>query len=138
MVKGIYAGVFDLLHPGHLFAFELARKHCDILTAALNMDPTVDNPKKNKPIESGGDRRYRLLSCIYVDHVISYTGEKELEALYRCGDYDVAFIADEHRENYTDPTPAKPIFIPKISWHSSTRLRQKIYESSKKTHQNQH
>lgn len=114
------------MHPGHLFALDWARKQCDHLTAAINIDPTSDNPKKEKPLESDIDRFVRLLSCKFVDNVTYYEGEKELEALYRFGDYDIAFISIEHEKSFTPTHKAKPIFVPKLSKHSSTRLRRKI------------
>ena len=126
MVKGIYPGAFDLLHPGHLFALDWASKQCDHLTAAINIDPTCDNPKKEKPLESDIDRFVRLLSCKFVDNVTYYEGEKELEALYRFGDYDIAFISIEHEKSFTPTHKVKPVFVPKLSKHSSTRLRKKI------------
>lgn len=126
MVKGIYAGAFDLLHPGHLFALDWAQKQCDHLTAAINIDPTCDNPKKEKPLESDLDRFVRLLCCKFVDNVTYYEGEKELEALYRFGDYDIAFISIEHEKCYTPTHKAKPVFVPRLSKHSSTRLRREI------------
>lgn len=49
MVIGLYPGVWDLLHPGHIFALDWASKRCDHLTAAINIDPTIDNPKKTNP-----------------------------------------------------------------------------------------
>ena len=126
MVKGIYPGAFDLLHPGHLFALDWASKQCDHLTAAINIDPTSDNPKKEKPLESDIDRFVRLLSCKFVDNVTYYEGEKELEALYRFGDYDIAFISIAHEKSFTPTHKVKPVFVPKLSKHSSTRLRKKI------------
>ena len=123
---GIFAGVFDLLHPGHLFALQWARQRCNHLTAALNIDPTVDNPRKQKPIETEADRRVRLQACKFVNRVVTYTGETELTALYASGDYDLAFISVEHQRTYTPTQGAEPIFVPRPSEHSSTRLRQKI------------
>ena len=120
-----------MLHPGHLFALDWASKHCDHLTAAINIDPTCDNPKKEKPLESDLDRFVRLLSCKFVDNVTYYEGEKELESLYRFGDYDIAFISIEHEASYTPTHKAKPVFVPRLSEHSSTRLRKKIREVSR-------
>ena len=131
MVRGLYPGAFDLLHPGHLFALDWARKHCDHLTAAINIDPTCDNPKKEKPLESELDRFIRLLSCKFVDNITYYEGEKELESLYRFGDYDIAFISVEHEKCYTPTHKAKPVFVPRLSEHSSTRLRKKIRGNSR-------
>lgn len=123
---GIYPGVFDLLHPGHLFALKWARDRCDHLTAALNIDPTLDNPRKQKPLESASDRVIRLRACRFVDDIITYTGEAELTHLYKTGAYDIAFISVEHRDSYTSTHSAAPIFVPRPTAHSSTRLRQQI------------
>ena len=49
---GITCSTFDLLHAGHVVMLEEAKRHCDYLVAALQVDPTVDRPKKNKPIQS--------------------------------------------------------------------------------------
>ena len=131
MVRGLYPGAFDLLHPGHLFGLDWAREHCDHLTAAININPTCDNPKKEKPLESALDRFVRLLSCKFVDNITYYEGEKELESLYRFGAYDVAFISVEHEKCYTPTHKAQPVFVPRLSEHSSTRLRQKIRGNSR-------
>lgn len=129
--KGIYAGVWDLLHPGHLHALQWAKKHCSHLTVAVNRHPTIDNPKKQEPIESEGARVLRLQACSLADTVVTYTGEAGLQALYETGEYDVAFISEEHRDTHTPTHHARPIFVPKLSKHSSTTLRTLIYEHEK-------
>ena len=99
---------------------------CEHLTVAINIDPTVDNPKKQKPIETVEEREKRLHACKYVDSTIAYKGEKELEALYLTGNYHSAFISIEHQLNFTHTYTAMPIFVPKFSCYSSTRLRERI------------
>lgn len=128
--RGIYAGVWDLLHPGHLFALQWAKEKCDKLTAAINIDPTLDNPLKEKPLESEEGRMERLKACRYVDEIITYTGEAELEQLYQSCDYNIAFISVEHKDNYTPTHDVKPIFVPRPSEHSSTELRKRIRDTS--------
>lgn len=127
-MKGIYAGVWDLLHPGHLFALQWAKQRCSHLTVAVNRHPTLDNPKKQEPFESEADRVTRLRACRLVDEIVTYTGEKGLAALYETGKYETAFISEEHRENYTPTHGAAPVFVPRLTEHSSTRLREKIKE----------
>ena len=123
---GLYPGVFDLLHPGHLSALRWAKARCDYLTVALNIDPTVDNPRKQKTLESKADRVERLIACKFVDAVRCYTGEAELEKIYQGGTYDIAFISVEHEKSFTPTHKARPVFVPRLSEHSSTRLRKKI------------
>lgn len=45
-------GAFDLLHPGHQFLFQEARKHGDIVIVGVNSDATVKRTKgPDRPIE---------------------------------------------------------------------------------------
>ena len=130
--SGIYAGVWDLLHPGHLFGLDWARQRCGHLTAAVNINPTVDNPHKQQPLEPVADRCARLSACIHVDDIVTYTGEAELEALYATGAYDVAFVSQEHRELFTPTHSAITVFVPRPSSHSSTFLREQYRTRQKR------
>ncbi len=52
-------GAFDLLHDGHRFLFEEARKHGDILIVGVNSDASVRRAKgKGRPVEPQ-DKRMR-------------------------------------------------------------------------------
>jgi len=44
-------GVFDILHIGHIFTLNEARKHGDVLVVAVAGDPHIEK-KKRKPIHS--------------------------------------------------------------------------------------
>ena len=122
--KGIYAGVWDLLHPGHLYALDWAGSRCDHLTAALNVAP---DHKDRQPIETADERHLRLAGCKYVDAIIEYSGEASLKAIYSNGQFDVAFISEEYKHTkYTDPTPAIALFVPRVSDFSSSKLKGRI------------
>jgi len=57
MIKVVLAGgVFDLLHIGHLYTLNEAKKHGDILIVAVAQDKYISN-KKRKPIHS---QEYRM------------------------------------------------------------------------------
>ena len=131
-IRGIYAGVWDFLHCGHLQALKYAKKYCDFLVGAINRDPTIDNPKKNKPIETVKERIERLVGCSYVDDILVYTGEEQLQEIYKSGIYQIAFISEEHIDTYTDCEPAKAVFVPKMIEMSSSLLRNRILEEETK------
>jgi glycerol-3-phosphate cytidylyltransferase len=80
-IVGFVASSFDLLHAGHCLYLKEAKSVCDHLIAALQEDPTVDRPHKNKPIQSLFERETQLRSCRYVDEVILYKTEKDLVEL---------------------------------------------------------
>lgn len=83
MKIGFVAGAFDLLHAGHLHLLESAKAKCDHLIVGLQIDPSVERPEKNKPIESLLERQMRLRACKYVDEIIVYETEADLLMILR-------------------------------------------------------
>tara|TARA_B100000900_G_scaffold415939_1_gene448008 strand:+ start:6256 stop:6696 length:441 start_codon:yes stop_codon:yes gene_type:complete len=70
---GVTNGCFDLLHKGHLYSLEQAKKYCKILIVLLNSDSSVKKIKgKNRPIQNQQIRKKRLLKTRYVDKVIIF------------------------------------------------------------------
>ena len=81
-IVGITCSTFDLLHTGHIIMLEECKKHCDYLICALQNDPTIDRKDKNKPIQSLVERYLQLDAVKYVDKIIPYNDEEELEELF--------------------------------------------------------
>lgn len=132
---GLFPMVGDLLHPGHISALQEAKRHCDKLFVALNVNPTIDNKDKNKPIETVFERYYRLINCVFVDGVIPYEGEKDLMNLIRMTDYNVRFIGEEHQyywtgKEYEESHGIEIIIATRSSSHHTTSLRQRIKEAN--------
>ena len=75
---GFLAGSFDLIHPGYILMFEDAKKYCDHLIVALQTDPTIDRPAKNKPVQTIEERKIILSSIKYIDEILIYETEKSL------------------------------------------------------------
>jgi glycerol-3-phosphate cytidylyltransferase len=98
LTKGLTASSFDLLHAGHIQMLEDAKGECDYLICALQTDPSVDRPEKNKPIQSLYERYIQLRAVKYVDDIIPYTTEEELLQLTEIIHPDVRIIGEE----YTD------------------------------------
>ena len=78
MVIGITFSCFDLFHPGHIKMLKEAKTQCDYLIVGLQVDPTIDRPEKNKPIQSVVERYIQLKSCKYVDEIVPYVTEQDL------------------------------------------------------------
>lgn len=99
---GITFSAFDLLHAGHIKMLEEAKKQCDYLIAALQTDPTIDRPEKNKPVQSVVERYIQLKGCKFVDEIVPYATEQDLEDILRSFDLDVRIIGDEYKDkNFT-------------------------------------
>ena len=102
MKIGITFSAFDLLHAGHIKMLEDAKKHCDYLIVGLQTDPTLDRPEKNKPTQTVVERYIQLKGCKYVDEIVPYATEQDLEEILRAFDIDVRILGVEYKDkNFT-------------------------------------
>ena len=133
-VIGITCSTFDLLHAGHIIMLEECKKHCDYLICALQVDPTIDRPEKNKPIQSLVERYIQLDAVKYVDKIIPYSTEEDLDTIFSSLDLDVRIIGEEYKEKeFTakrncQKRGIKIIYNKREHEFSTTNLRKKIYE----------
>lgn len=96
---GITFSTFDLLHAGHIAMLAEAKNHCDYLIAGLQTDPTIDRPgTKNTPVQSVVERQIQLSACRYVDEVVIYQTEKDLEDILLTLPIDVRILGVEYME----------------------------------------
>lgn len=96
---GITFSTFDLLHAGHIAMLSEAKKHCDYLIAALQTDPTIDRPNtKNKPVQSILERQIQLQAVRYVDEIVVYQTEKDLEDILLTLPINVRILGVEYRD----------------------------------------
>ena len=79
---GITCSQFDLLHAGHVAMLSEAKQHCDYLIAALQNDASIDRPSKNNPVQSIVERQIQLSATRFVDEIVIYNTEKDLEDLF--------------------------------------------------------
>jgi len=77
---GFTCSTFDLLHAGHILMLAESKSVCDYLIVGLQIDPSIDRPdSKNKPIQSVVERYVQLSAVKFVDQIIVYQTEKDLE-----------------------------------------------------------
>jgi glycerol-3-phosphate cytidylyltransferase len=99
---GITCSAFDLLHAGHIIMLQEAKTVCDYLICAIQLDPSIDRPEKNKPIQSIVERQIQVNSVKYVDETLVYVTEKDLEDIFKTLHIDVRIIGEEYRDkNFT-------------------------------------
>lgn len=96
MKVGITFSCFDLLHAGHAQMLREAKDQCDYLIAALQTDPTIDRPEKNRPIQSLVERHIQLSSVKYVDEIITYQTENDVIDILNMFKIDVRIIGKEY------------------------------------------
>ena len=98
MKVGFTASTFDLLHAGHVQMLREAKQQCDYLICALQFDPSVDRAEKNSPIQTVVERYTQLKAVKYVDEIIPYSTEKDLEDILTMYQIDVRILGEEYRD----------------------------------------
>ena len=97
MILGITFSSFDLFHSGHVAMLKEAKSNCDHLMVGVQTDPTIDRPEKNKPIQSVFERYVQLEGCKYIDQIVPYATEKEIEDILLTYKIDKRFIGEEYK-----------------------------------------
>ena len=95
---GITFSTFDLLHAGHVAMLAEAKNHCDYLIAGLQTDPTIDRDSKNKPVQSIVERQIQLACNRFVDEIVVYQTEKDLEDILLSMPIDVRILGIEYAD----------------------------------------
>ena len=128
MKKGITASTFDLLHAGHILMLKEAKSVCDYLIVALQVDPTIDRPEKNKPIQSYYERWVQLSAVKYVDEIIPYSTEEELRTILQNYEIYIRILGDEYYDRYFtgNDLQMEYHFNKRTHGYSSTELRNRI------------
>lgn len=99
---GITCSQFDLLHAGHIAMLSDAKQHCDYLIAALQNDASLDRPTKNRPVQSIVERQIQLSATRFVDEIVIYNTEKDLEDLFLILPIDMRILGIEYADkNFT-------------------------------------
>ena len=98
MKIGFTCSTFDLLHAGHVQMLREAKEQCDYLICGLQVDPSIDRKEKNSPVQSLVERYSQLHACRYVDEIIPYQTEKDLEDILEMYHIDIRILGDEYRE----------------------------------------
>lgn len=75
-------GVFDILHPGHIFSLSQAAREADYLVVGVNSDSSVKRLKGNdRPLNDQQSRSLVLASLLIVDAVVIFEEDTPLELI---------------------------------------------------------
>lgn len=134
MRVGITFSAFDLLHAGHVAMLRESKQQCDYLVAGLQLDPTIDRPEKNKPIQTIVERYTQLKAVKYIDEIVPYTTEKDVEDILEIYQIDVRILGEEYKDkDFTGKDICRRLgielyFNKRDHRFSSTDLRKRICE----------
>jgi glycerol-3-phosphate cytidylyltransferase len=135
---GFTASQFDMLHAGHVAMLSEAKNHCDYLIAGLQNNASWDRPEKNAPIQSIVERQIQLAATRYVDEIVVYNTESDLEDILLTLPIDVRILGVEYRDReFTgkDICTARGIeliYNKRDHSFSSSSLRKRVVEAESK------
>tara|TARA_R100000664_G_C2748904_1_gene136317 strand:- start:1234 stop:1668 length:435 start_codon:yes stop_codon:yes gene_type:complete len=127
-IIGFTAGNFDLLHPGYIYTFEEAKRHCDKFLVFLQRDPSATRYTKYKPVIPLYERYRTLMSIKYIDDVYIYQTEEELYELIKFWKPHVRILGEDYiGKSFTgDDLPLKVIYTTRSHDWSTTKLKDLI------------
>lgn len=135
---GITFSQFDLLHAGHIAMLAEAKEHCDFLIAGLQNDASWDRPDKNSPVQSIVERQIQLSAVRFVDEIVVYNTEKDLEDILLTLPLDIRILGEEYmQKEFTgraicEQRGIELVFNRRDHSFSSSGLRQRVVESQAK------
>ena len=128
---GLICGAFDIIHPGYIDMFADIKKNCRRLLVALQDDPTIDRPEKDKPVQNVLDRKKILEAIRYVDDIIEYNTEADLYEILKSNVYDVRVLGTDYKNrDYNGKDLNRPVYWHRRSHtHSASGLKRRIAKS---------
>ena len=125
---GFTAGNFDLLHPGYIYTFEEAKRHCDKFIIFLQNDPSLHRKSEYKPVIPSWDRYKALMSIEHIDEVFMYQTEEELLELIKIFKPDLRILGEDYLgKPFTgDDLPIEVLYTSRSHGWSTTKLKDLI------------
>ena len=136
LIIGITFSTFDLFHAGHIAMLSEAKNHCDYLIVGLQTDPTIDRPdSKNPPVQSLLERQIQVSACRFVDEIVVYQTEKDLEDILLTLPIDVRILGVEYaNKDFTGLVVCQQrgielVFNGRDHSFSSSNLRERVWQA---------
>ena len=130
MCKTVFVnGTFDILHPGHVQLFKVARSLGEKVIVATDTDEKISEDKGfDKPIHSVGYRVAMLEAIKYIDTVLTFDTRQELEDLVEMYSPDILLLGDDWKEGEVVGAEfAKEVrFLPIVGGYASSSTISKI------------
>lgn len=125
-------GCFDILHPGHIELFKVAKSLGDKLIVGVDTDEKVRGDKGlDRPVNTLSFRKSMLESIRYIDIVIPFESKGELEDLIQLYSPDILLVGGDWKNGtVVGKKYAKEVrFFNRIKEYSTTNIINKILDS---------
>ena len=126
-------GTFDILHPGHMQLFKVARSLGDKVIVATDTDAKIKKDKgDHKPINDLCYRVAMLEAVKYIDVVLTFGDRAELEGLIQLYNPDILLLGDDWQGgDVVGIEHAKGVrFLPRVGGYATSNIVKRINESS--------
>ena len=124
-------GCFDILHPGHVELFKVAKSLGDRLIVGVDDDQKVKNDKgSDRPINPLFFRKTMLESIKYIDLVLPFGSRQQLEDLIELYSPDILLVGGDWKDgDVVGRKFAKQVkFFNRIGNYSTSNIILKINE----------
>jgi rfaE bifunctional protein nucleotidyltransferase chain/domain len=118
-------GCFDILHRGHIELLKFAKSQGDTLTIGIDTDERIKKSKgSSRPFNSTEDRKCFLEAIRYVDKVVTYGSNEELEKHLVDNSIDVMIVGSDWKGKTVvgEKLVKKLVFFDRIGTYSTTRI----------------
>lgn len=132
MKIGFTCSAFDLFHAGHVNMLEKCKSNCDYLIVGLHVNPSLERVTKNAPVQSVFERYLMLKGCKYIDEIVPYETEKDLENLFATLEINIRFLGEDYLDKEVTGghicrmLGIKTIYINRKHSYSSSELRERV------------
>jgi glycerol-3-phosphate cytidylyltransferase len=108
-----------------------AKNVCDHLTVGLLSDPTISRPDtKNSPVQSMFERYVQLRAIKYVDEIIPFQTEDEIEDILKMYNFDIRIVGEEYEHlEFTGRDLCINHFNSRRHSFSSQQLRERVVDN---------
>jgi D-beta-D-heptose 7-phosphate kinase/D-beta-D-heptose 1-phosphate adenosyltransferase len=132
MTKVWVNGTFDIVHLGHIQMLKKAADLGDFLIVGVDSDRRVKELKgEQRPINKIVSRITLLEAIKYVDRVVSFDSDEELETLIKTMRPSVMVIGEEYKDKRIigKEYVGEIVFFPKMEGFSSTNIINQLYDT---------
>ena len=122
-------GTFDILHPGHIQLFKVAKELGDMVIVGTDTDEKIKKDKgDHRPINDLSYRVAMLEAIKYIDAVHTFDTRSELEGLIQMYNPDILLIGDDWRNgDVVGREFAKEVrFLPRVGGYASSKTIERI------------
>ena len=123
-------GTFDILHPGHIELFKVARSLGDKVIVATDTDEKIKKDKGfDRPVNDLCYRVAMLEAIKYIDVVLTFNTRQELEDLIQLYQPDILLLGDDWRDGEVVgwEHAGETRFFPRVGGYATSKIIRKIH-----------